>query len=125
MNKKYIILCVIFLLTVTFLTYCFYPVINYDTRYSQHVNHSPNESLAPGRILLTDRKGEVITDKMYPNGYYTWIDTSECLAYTQSQLHETTAPSALRAPPSSKEAEKVPPSRGGENYEEKEGGVID
>ena len=62
---------------------------------------------------------------MYPNGYYTWIDTSECLAYTQSQLHETTAPSALRAPPSSKEAEKVPPSRGGENYEEKEGGVID
>lgn len=75
MNKKPYISWILFLLTVAFLIYCFYPVINYDTRYSQHVNHFPSESLAPGRILLTDRNGEIITDKMYPNGYYTHIST--------------------------------------------------
>jgi len=63
------------IVVILFLAYCFLPALNYDSKYSQHVNHSPEESLAPGRILLTDRKGEVITDKMYPNGYYTHIST--------------------------------------------------
>lgn len=137
MRKGFLIILTILLLTVAFLIYCFLPVINYDTRYSQHVNHTPNQSLAPGRIFLTDRNGEVITDKMYPNGYYKWIDTSECFtSYSiQSQLplnsvysslpldegEQTESSSVLRTSPSMK---KVPPRRGGENYEEKVGGVV-
>ncbi len=85
---KRIIFITSFLLTVLFLTYCFYPVIIYDTKLSQHVNHSPAESLAPWRIYLIDRNGEVITDKMYPNGYYKFIDTSECFSPPQSPSTE-------------------------------------
>ena len=74
-NKKYIFLTLL-ILTVSFLSYCFYPVINYDTRYSQHVTNSVDESLAPGRILLYDRNWILITDKPYKNGYYKPIKTS-------------------------------------------------
>jgi membrane carboxypeptidase/penicillin-binding protein PbpC len=48
--KKYIIILLIFL-TVSFLTYCFYPVITY----------SPNN--LPKRIYLEDRNWIIITDK--------------------------------------------------------------
>lgn len=75
-KKSPLFFCISLLLPVAFLIYCFLPVLTYDTRYSQHVNHFPSESLAPGRILLTDRNGEVITDKMYPNGYYKHISTN-------------------------------------------------
>lgn len=74
-NKKIIIFWILSFLTAAFLIYCFYPVLTYDTRYLKHVTNSPLESLAPGRIFLTDRNGEVITDKMYPNGYYKFIET--------------------------------------------------
>gem|GEM_PF-943495 len=73
--KKYIILSIL-ILTVSFLVYCFYPVVSYDIRYSQHVNTNPAESFAPGRIYLEDRNGEIITDKAYPNGYYKFISTN-------------------------------------------------
>jgi len=72
---KKISIFVTFSIIVAFLIYCFYPVWTYDTRYSKHVTNSPLESLAPGRIYLTDRNGKVITDKMYPNGYYKVIET--------------------------------------------------
>lgn len=74
-STQNIIKTLLLILTVAFLIYCFYPVLTYDTRYSKHVTNSPLESLAPGRIFLTDRNGEVITDKMYPNGYYKFIET--------------------------------------------------
>lgn len=60
---------------LTFLIYCFLPIIHYDTRYSQHVNHGFQNSLAPGRFLLKDRNGEVITDKMYKQWYFKAIKT--------------------------------------------------
>lgn len=66
---------VFFFLILLFLIYCFFPVFNYDSKYSQHVNTNPRESEAAGRIFLTDRNGEVITDKAYPNGYYKFIET--------------------------------------------------
>ena len=84
--SKKLIFCLIFLLPVAFLLYCFYPVFTYDTRLSQHVNHPPSESLAPGRTLLTDRKGKVITDKAYPNGYYRYYDTTDCFTDTSQKV---------------------------------------
>lgn len=56
--KKYIIISIIFL-AVSFLVYCFFPVINYYPDYK-------NE---PWRIFLTDRNWIVITDKAKENWY--------------------------------------------------------
>ena len=51
MKKKKYILLIIFILAVSFLTYCFFPVINYQ------------EENSPNAIILYDRKGVKITDK--------------------------------------------------------------
>jgi len=59
--KKYIIYITI-ILAVSFLTYCFFPIITYD---------SSNE---PGRIFLKDRNWIVITDKANEYWYRKEID---------------------------------------------------
>lgn len=68
-------ICLIFLI-ILFLTYSFLPLITYDSSYSQHVTNSVEEAKGPGRVFLVDRNGEVITDKMYPGGYYKFVETS-------------------------------------------------
>lgn len=57
--KKKIILFSIFILAVSFLTYCFLPFITYN----------PSSENLPWRIFLTDRNWIVITDKANENGY--------------------------------------------------------
>ena len=59
--KKYIIYITIFL-AVSFLTYCFFPVITYK----------PDKE--PGRIFLTDRNWVIITDKANEYWYKKVID---------------------------------------------------
>ena len=54
-NKKYIFIFLI-IIAVSFLTYCFYPVLSYE------------EKNAPERILLFDRNHKKITDK--PNEFW-------------------------------------------------------
>lgn len=76
MKRKSCIIILFFFFVAVFLLYCFYPVLTYDTSKSQHVSSVPPESLAAGRILLTDRNGEVITDRAYPNGYYKFIEAN-------------------------------------------------
>ena len=49
---------------VSFLTYCFFPIIFYDEK---------NQNI-PGNILITDRNGEIIIDKTKPNWYKkNWV----------------------------------------------------
>ena len=55
-NKKYIFIIILFL-AVSFLAYCFYPVVNYKTKNS------------PSRILIYDRAWEKITDMPNKFGY--------------------------------------------------------
>ena len=63
--KKYLI-SFIFLIAVSFLTYCFFPVITY----------SPDYANKPWRIYVEDRNWVVITDKSKPNWYYKFIETN-------------------------------------------------
>ena len=76
-TKKILIsLSVFFCALFSLLAYSFYPFISYDSDYSQHVNHRFSDSKAPWRLLLTDRKGEIITDNMSKYWYYKHIKTS-------------------------------------------------
>lgn len=63
MNKKKYIFLLIFILTVSFLSYCFFPIISYTDKNS------------PGRILLFDRNWIKITDK--PNKFWYKIKLKE------------------------------------------------
>lgn len=65
MKKKYILLS-FGILAVSFLAYCFFPVIFF----------SPNYWTKPGNIIIYDRKGYIITDKANKNGYYKFIPIS-------------------------------------------------
>ncbi len=85
MKNKYSIFWFLFLILIFFI-YSFIPIITYDTRYSQHVNNSVEESKWPGRVFLRDRNGEVITDKMYPGGYYKFVETTDCFNATRLPL---------------------------------------
>jgi membrane carboxypeptidase/penicillin-binding protein len=68
-KKTLILLSVFFWFIIFILIYSFYPVINYDTKYSKHNNGSE----APWNIVLYDRNWKLITDKMYKNWYYKFI----------------------------------------------------
>lgn len=61
-------------LFILFLVYSFYPVISYDKSFSSNINQSYYSFKWPGRIYIQDRNWEVITDKMYPNWYYKYMD---------------------------------------------------
>lgn len=61
--KKYIIL--IFILAVSFITYCFYPLIFY----------SPDYSKQPWHIFIKDRNWVTITDKGNSNWYKKYIES--------------------------------------------------
>jgi penicillin-binding protein 1C len=74
--KNKIIFFWLLIVSTLFLTYSFLPLITYDNNYSQHVNSSAEEAKGPGRVFLEDKNGEVITDKMYPGGYYKFVETS-------------------------------------------------
>ncbi len=65
MKKNISIIC--FILAVSFLTYCFYPVIFYN---------GPQINNDAGRIYIEDRNWIVITDKAKPNWYYKHTKTS-------------------------------------------------
>jgi len=85
--KKIKYVSVLFIvLTVSFLTYCFFPVFTYDVKYSKYVNIPVKDSFAPWRIYLEDRKWIVITDKSYKNGYYKYIKTDLNSEFVKSLL---------------------------------------
>ncbi len=84
-NKKYIFIFLI-ILAVSFLTYCFYPVLSYDVSKSQHVIWFFNDSKASGRLLLYDRNGNIITDKRYKKWYYKWTKTNLNSEFVKSLL---------------------------------------
>ena len=64
LNKKYIFLT-ISILAVSFLTYCFFPVLNYE------------EKNQPNRILLFDRNWIKITDKANKFWYKIELEKEE------------------------------------------------
>lgn len=65
MKKKYIFIF-FGISAISFLTYCFFPVIFF----------SPNKTKSPGNILMYDRNWEIITDKSDKNWYYRFIPIS-------------------------------------------------
>ena len=74
-HKTLMLLSVFFCAVFLLLIYCFYPVLNYDSSYSQHVSHKLWESQAPWNILMYDRNWTLITDKKSENWYYKHITT--------------------------------------------------
>lgn len=75
MKKKYIII-IILILAVSFLAYCFLPVINYSISID-------NE---PWRVFLTDRNWKIITDKAKKNWYYKFIKIEKNTEFEKALL---------------------------------------
>ena len=65
MKKKYIFIF-FGISAISFLTYCFFPIIFFF----------PDSTKSPGNILIYDRNWEIITDKSDKNGYYKFIPIS-------------------------------------------------
>ncbi|MCP4523475.1 MAG: transglycosylase domain-containing protein, partial [Candidatus Gracilibacteria bacterium] len=76
MNKKKIISIILFL-TVSFITYCFFPVLFFTQQ----------ESVGPGNVLIFDRKGENITDMPTKYGYYKFVPIDVNSRFIQALIY--------------------------------------
>ncbi|MDD2907508.1 MAG: transglycosylase domain-containing protein [Candidatus Gracilibacteria bacterium] len=73
MNKKYIFI-ITGIIAVSFLSYCFFPVIFYEAKDE------------PGNVFLKDRNGIVITDKANEFGYKKVVDLDLNSSFVQDLL---------------------------------------
>ncbi len=74
-HKALIFISVFFCSLIFLIIYSFYPVISYNSKYSQHVTSKLWDTKAPWGILMYDRNNILITDIKNKNWYYKHIKT--------------------------------------------------